>query len=477
MSFRLGKAVDPERLFLTTHSRLHGRWDPNYYRHMTRFRARVKTCPFPVESLSRHLTQVQYGISERATSEAVGTPMLRMVNLQDDVWDLSELKYIQMPVEEKELYRLRAGDILFNRTNSKELVGKCQVFDLPGDYVFASYLIRVRTNEAKLLPDYVTAYLSLPIGRTLIDAVSRQIAGMTNINAQEIRELLVPRPDLPTQTRIVAAWKKALAQREQTEAQARQILAGIDDLLLAELGIKLPPEPPQALKTRIFRRNFSEVSGQRLDPAFHNPRFERLLSAIHKAPAARLGRMARRENEIWDRDTMFTGNFPYIEISCLDRDFGSLGAIPQIPSGEAPSRAQLVVREKDLLVSLTRPTRRAITMIEEHESPAIASTGFAVFRHFDANTIYPRFLFHVLRSKLCVLQMEQRSSGGNYPAITEDQLEKIVIPSPELTRQKEIASVLDSQMAGARRQMTAAATQLATAKQEIELMILGTKPV
>ena len=74
---------------------------------------------------------MQYGICERATEENVGVPMLRMNNLQADGWDLTDLKYIQLGEEDLERYQLQPGDLLFNRTNSKELVGKCEVFHEP----------------------------------------------------------------------------------------------------------------------------------------------------------------------------------------------------------------------------------------------------------------------------------------------------------------------------------------------------------
>ena len=100
MSFTLSKAVNPAKVFLTDSSCLEARWDPNYYRCMGDFRKRVKSCVFPVEKLRRSLALVQYGISERATEEPVGVPMLRMINLQDDTWDLSDLKYIEMTDKE-----------------------------------------------------------------------------------------------------------------------------------------------------------------------------------------------------------------------------------------------------------------------------------------------------------------------------------------------------------------------------------------
>ena len=74
--------------------------------------------------------------------------MVRMNNLQADGWDFSDIKYVPLGLAASRRYRLKRGDVLFNRTNSKELVGKCEVFREPGVWVFASYLIRVRFNEA-----------------------------------------------------------------------------------------------------------------------------------------------------------------------------------------------------------------------------------------------------------------------------------------------------------------------------------------
>ncbi len=478
MSFKLGKAVTSERVFVTTHSGLSGRWDPNYYRHMTRFRARVKSCPFPVEPLVRHLTQVQYGISERATSEPIGTPMLRMVNLQDDAWDLAELKYTQMPSEELEPYLLHEGDILFNRTNSKELIGKCQVFDLPGRFVFASYLIRVRTNEAKLLPDYVTAYLSLPVGRMLIDAVSRQIAGMTNINAEEIRELLVPRPDLATQRRIVAAWKKALGQREKTEAQARQLLASIDDLLLSELGIQLPPEPPATLENRVFTRPFSTLTGERWDPLF----FHRDIYDFIRHPKLKLkplrefvGRMTtgfaagkddqadddtgvvqiRPTNMSDDRDLVFTRNIYIARSELAEHPLDVLGRgevlFNNTNSQELVGKTVFFDLPGEFFASnhITRVTPRK-------------------------SELHPEFLTHILNLyqrkrvffRLC-------TNWNNQSGVGPDVLGKVLIPEIPITTQQRIAEKIAARRDEAKRLRAAAAAQLAAAKLEIEAMILG----
>src|SRR5436190_20161176 len=101
--------------------------------------------------------------------------MLRMNNLQADGWLLEDLKYVELTPTEFAAWRLERGDIVFNRTNSKELVGKCEVFDEDGDWVFASYLMRLRVDSKRAVPEFVTAFLNTRAGRVQIDRESRQI--------------------------------------------------------------------------------------------------------------------------------------------------------------------------------------------------------------------------------------------------------------------------------------------------------------
>jgi restriction endonuclease S subunit len=243
----LGLSVTPKlvnriqsRIFRSSFSALTGdRWDPNYHRLIGMFLERIRTSDFPIEKLGDSLAFVQYGISERATDEPVGIPMLRMINLQDGSWDISNLKYIEMDEKVKKAYLLQADDVLFNRTNSKELVGKCNVFDLTGEYVFASYLMRVRVNEQKVLPCYLVAYMASSLGRIQIDAVSRQIAGMTNINAEELRDLLIPVPPLVVQIRIcqrVADIRRQALELKRQGSDALQMARQSIEALVLDKG-------------------------------------------------------------------------------------------------------------------------------------------------------------------------------------------------------------------------------------------------
>lgn len=262
--FRLGP-VDPAKApcFGLLRGDIVARIDANYWRLTPVVRERFAKPLFPIESLGQSLTVVQYGSSALASAAPIGVPIVRMNNLQDDGWDLSDLKYIELTDQEIDNYRLERGDILFNRTNSKELVGKCAVFNETGVWVFASYLIRVRTDPARLLPRFASDFLGTSAGRVQIDRLSRQIIGMTNINAEEIRELSIPIPELDRQKMFVAAMDSAREERRKKLNEAAASLAEIEGFILGTLGLPVLPRPKI-----VFAIPFSQ-----LQPAFNPDRY------------------------------------------------------------------------------------------------------------------------------------------------------------------------------------------------------------
>lgn len=175
---------------------------------------------FPAVPLNDVLTGVQYGTSDKANTENRGVPVLRMSNIVDGRIDLSDLKHVVLSESDIRRWRLDVNDILFNRTNSKELVGKCAVFDDPILAVFASYLIRVKVDSSLVIPHFVTAVLNGPIGRRQIDAVSRQIIGQANINSKELSALRIPLPPLDVQSKLVEALRAARMRADTLRAQA-----------------------------------------------------------------------------------------------------------------------------------------------------------------------------------------------------------------------------------------------------------------
>ncbi len=164
--------------------------------------------------------------------------------------------------------------------------------------------------------------------------------------------------------------------------------------------------------------------------------------AIEAKNYAELGELVEFAKETWDQKSVFDSEFPYIEISNIDTSNGEIAKTDFVPVTEAPSRAKMVVREGDIIVSTTRPNRGAITPISKKQDGFIASTGFAILRDLKDSKVLKDYLFIALRTSLSLRQMEQRTTGGNYPAITTEDLKKIKIVVPELkTQEKIIAGV------------------------------------
>ena len=103
----------------------------------------------------------------------------------------------------------------------------------------------------------------------------------------------------------------------------------------------------------------------------------------------------------------------------------------------APSRAKMKTQDGDIVIALTRPHRGAIAQIKE--SGVISSTGFSVIRKV-VTQIDREWLLFVLLSNLSLQQMLQRSSGGNYPAIIEDEVKRIYIPIVDYSKQLQMAA-------------------------------------
>lgn len=164
------------------------------------------------------LESVKYGSSDKATLEGE-IPILRMNNLTySGEMNLTDLKYITK-VQADEKYLVKEGDILFNRTNSKELVGKTAVYVGPEPMAYAGYLVRGRT-KANFAPEYISAFLNSPWGKEKLQSMCKSIVGMANINAKEFQSIVLP---IPPEDLQIQFKNKILAIREKKQLLVNQL--------------------------------------------------------------------------------------------------------------------------------------------------------------------------------------------------------------------------------------------------------------
>lgn len=201
-----------------------GRWSADAARASAAGAAGTAGC-FPMVAMDELLVRVQYGTSEKANLDGDGVPVLRMNNIKDGELDFGDLKHVRLSSDDVDRWRLADGDVLINRTNSKELVGKCAVFRDGREFVFASYLIRLQLDPQRVRPEYAAAVLNGPIGRRQIDGLSRQIIGQANINSKELRSLRLPLPPLAVQDRLIAAANSVATVVAERRASADRVRA------------------------------------------------------------------------------------------------------------------------------------------------------------------------------------------------------------------------------------------------------------
>ena len=169
------------------------------------------------------VTEVRYGTSKPAVEKGK-YPYLRMNNITSDGHlDLNDLKYIDIPDDEIEKCVVRKGDILFNRTNSIELVGKTAMYDLLEDMVIAGYIIRLRLND-RLLPEVFSQYMNLKALKDILRSMAKGAVNQANINAQELQSIRVYIPDMELQKQFVkmkaqVAKSKVAIQKSLEETQ------------------------------------------------------------------------------------------------------------------------------------------------------------------------------------------------------------------------------------------------------------------
>lgn len=162
------------------------------------------------------VADVRYG-SSRPAVDGGKYPYLRMNNITyGGELDLSDVKRIDVPENELDKCTVRRGDVLFNRTNSKELVGKTCVYDRDEMMVLAGFVIRVRVND-RVLPEFLSAFLNTDFSKKTLSEMCKAAIGQANINAQEMQNIGLYLPPLELQRQFVQ-FKKQIDKSKVVES-------------------------------------------------------------------------------------------------------------------------------------------------------------------------------------------------------------------------------------------------------------------
>lgn len=178
------------------------------------------------------VSDVRYG-SSRPAVEGGKYPYLRMNNITySGKLDLHDTKRIDIPDSELDKCTVRRGDVLFNRTNSKELVGKTCVYNRDELMVLAGFIIRVRVNE-RIRPEVLSAFLNMDFSKRMLIGMCKTAIGQANINAKELQNIDLYIPPIELQDQFVAL-KNKIDQQKQTVQQSLEKLELLKKALMQE---------------------------------------------------------------------------------------------------------------------------------------------------------------------------------------------------------------------------------------------------
>jgi len=381
---------------------------------------------FDVKTLKDITIAVRKGIFYILASEYVkkGVPFLRVSNLRDPLLNEAELAYIS---EEKNKEHIKTcllpGDLTISKGGYLGLVAmipsyikKCNI---------SQDVIGIKLRK-EYIPEYILCYLLTKYGQTQLKRSRTQVA-QPHLELEYVRKLQVILPSEDFQLKIKEQIKKAEALRERV----REL-----QLKLQNLQEKLRLDIPRTSRTCLVVAEKDLVS--RLDPEFYYYKRE-IPTILQKYPyeAKPLNEVASLSKRRTNPKKRPNNKIKYIEIADINPYTGEIENWSEILGAEAPSRARMVLKAGNLVLSSLKGSLRSIAIVPPELDQAIGTTGFFVLEP-NEEIVNKESLWWVLRTDMCQRQLEQIASGAIMPAINEKELKKLIIPIPPPEIQKEI---------------------------------------
>ena len=319
-----------------------------------------------------------------------------------------------------------------------------------------------------ILSEYLGYYLKV-FEKQVLSLCVKHSTTVQSINAAEFFSMEIPIPSITTQKKLCNMMDNADTKRKSLLNNAETLMSSMNIFIHSLLKMHEVPEN----QSIAFSISLRDVVNTRFDPQYHDPFYTCRIEEIQKMRYDSLDNIITFSTEAWNQHDYFDKVFPYIEISNVSLKQNNYD-ITYYDISNAPSRAKMIVRNGDIIVSSTRPNRGAIATIQcSPDDIQIASTGFCVLRELKRDDILKEYLQWILLDDYVLSQMLQRSSGGNYPAISTEELKKIVIPIPSIADQQLICKEASARRQQALQLRKEAEQEWADAKARFEKELLG----
>ena len=382
-----------------------------------------------VESFTYDL---QYGTSEKSSNEG-DVPVLRMGNItRIGTIDFADLVYSSNK-DDISKYALQKDDLLFNRTNSSEWVGKTAIFKSDSPAIYAGYLIRVRC--ILVCPDYINFVLNSSYHRDWCNSVKTDAVNQSNINAQKLSKHLIPIPPYEEQLRIVAEtkiWMNVIDKLEGDVSEFEQVISKIKSKILdlAIHGKLVPQDPNDEPAIELLKRI--------------NPKFTPCDNAhdTNQLPDSwcwsTLGDVCSFiSGYSYSSSEYKKAGIPLVRISDINDGIISLDNCAYIqPQGER----NVYLQKGDILIAMSGATTGKMGIYMNEES-AILNQRVGVVRVTDSKIISEKYRDYFLyRKSSDILKL---AYGGAQPNISGKMICSLLLPLPPYSEQLRIVAKIE----------------------------------
>ena len=183
----------------------------------------INTFGWDIGTVNDAIEYSEYGSSNKSNEEKIGYPVLGMSNITyEGQLDLTNLNYVQLTDAEFKKLKLEQGDIIFNRTNSTELVGKTTYWNKSFDAVLASYLVKIKLNK-KFNPTVFSFLLNTTHFKKMFVKRCKKAVGQSNISPTLLKEFPIYFPPLSLQKQFAEIINKTDALKEKQKQSEQEL--------------------------------------------------------------------------------------------------------------------------------------------------------------------------------------------------------------------------------------------------------------
>ena len=439
---------------------LEARIDPNFYTTTNRKRHQVIAgLPWRVAPFGKLAVDIFQGVG-RALSDSGEYRLLKVKNIQLD--GSISLDNFEPIAKEVIVHRklLRPGDIIAPFIGEAIRQNKIALFDgVEGTYTIDNNTGVIRNHESDLNNEFLALFLRSKFGDW---QVQRRIGGggVPFLGTGNVRKLLIAIPPNHIQMMAITNFQNSRRLANELLSQANDLLVSIDDYLLAELGINLPPEPENTIANRIFTAQRRELAGWRFDPQALHPERETCIAELQRRASHPLRKVA-----VFRRDlrTEIPEGATYIGLENIETNTGRY-----LPSNEKETvSSAFAFRKGQVLFPKLRPYLNKVFLAP---FDGLCSTEFHVL---EGVKVRSEFLALFLRSQVVVKQTKHLMSGNTLPRLQTEDIEGLLIPKVDDALQEKIIDEAERRMTEAERLRQQAEAELEVAKRGIEAMVLG----